>query len=63
MEEVIEETIFTPDLTTNVVLNQDCISGMKKLADESADVIICDPPYNIGKDFGNDSDKQKMDEY
>ena len=33
------------------------------MADESADIVICDPPYNIGKDFGNDSDKQKMDEY
>jgi site-specific DNA-methyltransferase (adenine-specific) len=29
----------------------------------NGDCIICDPPYNIGKDFGNDSDKQKMDEY
>ena len=29
----------------------------------SVDIIICDPPYNIGKDFGNDSDKQKMDVY
>ena len=24
----------------------------------SADIVICDP-YNIGKDFGNDSDKQE----
>ena len=29
----------------------------------SVDIVICDPPYNIGKDFGNDSDKQKMDTY
>jgi len=36
---------------------------MKKIQSESVDIIICDPPYNIGKDFGNDSDKQKMDEY
>jgi len=27
------------------------------------DVIIADPPYNIGKDFGNDSDKQELSEY
>lgn len=45
------------------IYNEDCILGMKKLEDESVDIIICDPPYNIGKDFGNDSDKQKMDEY
>lgn len=27
------------------------------------DVVIADPPYNIGKDFGNDSDKQGMQAY
>ena len=42
---------------------EDCILGMRRLPPESADIIICDPPYNIGKDFGNDSDKQAMDTY
>jgi len=42
---------------------EDCISGMKKLENESVDIVICDPPYNIGKDFGNNSDKQQMDDY
>ena len=45
------------------IVEEDCILGMQKLSDNSADIIICDPPYNIGKDFGNDSDKQHMDEY
>ena len=36
---------------------------MKRLNNESVDIVICDPPYNIGKDFGNDSDKQDMDKY
>lgn len=27
------------------------------------DVVIADPPYNIGKDFGNDSDKQTIESY
>ena len=48
---------------TQVIYNEDCISGMKKIKDDSVDIIICDPPYNIGKDFGNDSDKQEMDDY
>ena len=47
----------------NNVYNEDCIIGMKNIKDNSANIIICDPPYNIGKDFGNDSDKQKLDEY
>jgi len=51
------------ELEINKIHNEDCITGMKKIKNESVDIIICDPPYNIGKDFGNDSDKQKMDEY
>jgi len=48
---------------TNKIFNEDCIVGMQRLPEESADIIICDPPYNIGKDFGNDSDKQTMSAY
>jgi site-specific DNA-methyltransferase (adenine-specific) len=47
----------------NQIYNEDCIKGMKRIPNESVDIVICDPPYNIGKDFGNDSDKQKMDDY
>lgn len=47
----------------NKVNQMDCIEGMKLIKDSSVDIIICDPPYNIGKDFGNNSDKQKMDDY
>ncbi len=48
---------------TQIIFNEDCIVGMKKIKNDSADIVICDPPYNIGKDFGNNSDKQKMDDY
>ncbi len=41
----------------NKIINGDCIKLMKELPDESVDLIIADPPYNLGKDFGNDSDK------
>ena len=51
------------DIPNNIIYNEDCITGLKKLPDNIADLIICDPPYNIGKDFGNDSDKQDMDTY
>jgi site-specific DNA-methyltransferase (adenine-specific) len=50
-------------LEMNVIYNEDCIEGMKKINSDSVDIIICDPPYNIGKDFGNDSDKQDMNTY
>ena len=41
--------------TMSQIIEDDCINGMKKLNDNSVDIIICDPPYNIGKDFGNNS--------
>jgi site-specific DNA-methyltransferase (adenine-specific) len=41
----------------------DCLKILPTLQSESAQIILADPPYNIGKDFGNDSDKQPMDEY
>jgi site-specific DNA-methyltransferase (adenine-specific) len=47
----------------NKIIQQDCIDGMKTIPDNSVSTIIADPPYNIGKDFGNDSDKQDMDDY
>ena len=48
---------------TQQIVKGDCIEGMKKIKDDSVDIVICDPPYNIGKDFGNNSDRQKMDDY
>ena len=61
--EIKNEVITQEDLEINKIYNEDCVIGMKKIKSESVDIIICDPPYNIGKDFGNDSDKQKMDDY
>ena len=45
------------------IAQQDCIVGISSLGVETADIVIADPPYNIGKDFGNDSDKQFLDKY
>jgi len=36
----------------NTILHGDCIGEIEKLPDASVDLIIADPPYNIGKDFG-----------
>lgn len=47
----------------NKIIQIDCIEGMKQIPDNSIDTIVADPPYNIGKDFGNDSDKQEMGKY
>ena len=36
-------------MKTNIIYNQDCIQGMKKMPDNSVDLIIADPPYNLSK--------------
>jgi site-specific DNA-methyltransferase (adenine-specific) len=41
----------------------DTIAGMKKIENESIDIVLCDPPYNIGKDFGNCKDDMELSEY
>lgn len=41
----------------------DVIDGLQKIEDNSVDVIISDPPYNIGKDFGLCKDKMEMELY
>lgn len=42
---------------TSTIFNEDCIDVLKKIKDETVDLVFADPPYNIGKDFGNNSDK------
>lgn len=41
----------------------DAIVGLKGVPERHADVIIIDPPYNIGKDFGNNFDDLELDQY
>jgi site-specific DNA-methyltransferase (adenine-specific) len=59
----VKPNLILNELTFNKIYNEDCIEGMKKIHADSVDIIICDPPYNIGKDFGNNSDKQVMTDY
>lgn len=47
----------------NKIYNIDCTEYMKTLSDECVDLIIADVPYNIGKDYGNNSDKQSHENY
>ena len=36
-------------LELNKIYNEDCLDGLKKLNDNSIDLIITSPPYNLGK--------------
>jgi len=33
----------------NIIINEDCVEGMKSIEDNSVDLIIADPPYNLSK--------------
>ena len=64
----IKDLLTTPlkrnkTLPLNKIILGDAIAELKKLPDESCDIVIIDPPYNIGKDFGNNIDKRELSEY
>lgn len=48
---------------SNRVINDDFLKVSKSIPDESIDLIVADPPYNVGKDYGNNSDKMEKEEY
>ncbi len=47
----------------NKVYCEDCLCGMRRIPDNSVDIVIADPPYNIKKDFGNNKDNLPMHQY
>lgn len=47
----------------NKIYNLNCINYMKQLPSECIDLVIADVPYNIGKDYGNNSDKVEHEDY
>jgi len=47
----------------NKVYNQDFLAGVSRIPDAGIDLIVADPPYNLGKDYGNDSDQRESAEF
>ncbi len=45
------------------ILQGEAVTKLKALENESVDLIIADPPYNLNKDYGNKSDSKSFDEY
>src|SRR5438874_4134745 len=43
--------------------HQDCIAGMSRLTDESVDLVVTSPPYNLGIRYGKFSDRQDRRSY
>ena len=43
--------------------NEDVFDALHHIEHESIDLVIADPPYCLGKDYGNDSDKKSTAEF
>ncbi len=45
------------------IYNEDFLSGVGRLENGSVDLVIADPPYCLGKDYGNSSDMMDPGEF
>ncbi|SEB20340.1 DNA-methyltransferase [Paraburkholderia sartisoli] len=45
------------------LLNRDFLTDAANLPDGSIDLILADPPYGLGKDYGNDSDMRSGEDF
>ena len=52
-----------PEDFINKIICGDCLDVMKEMPDESVDLILTDPPYNVKKDYGKYKDNLKPKEY
>ncbi|TWI61797.1 site-specific DNA-methyltransferase (adenine-specific) [Pseudoduganella lurida] len=45
------------------VFCEDALEGLQRIPDGTIDLILTDPPYNLGKDYGNGSDQQSEEAF
>jgi len=45
------------------MVEDDALNYLQKIPAHSVDVVIADPPYNLGKNYGNNTDLKSFDEY
>lgn len=58
--------VITPDSQSMAkfdLRSEDCIKGMSRLTDESVDVVVTSPPYNLGISYGQYADRQDRQSY
>src|SRR5947207_12402221 len=41
----------------------DALTELRQIEAATVDLIIADPPYNLGKDYGNNRDTKNFDDY
>ena len=47
----------------NKIYNQDCISGLKSMSDNSVDLIVTSPPYNLNISYQDHNDSMSLEDY
>ena len=61
-----EDKVMNDVIVTNRIYNMDCLEGVRKMPDNSVDLIVSDPPYNFltknGKGTGVVKDSQYLKE-
>lgn len=50
-------------MTDIQIVTGDAVQEMRRLDSASVELVIADPPYNLGKDYGNNHDVKGFDEY
>jgi len=50
-------------MTKIEIITGDALIELEKIRTGSVDLVIADPPYNLGKDYGNNHDIQGFDDY
>ena len=50
-------------IDTNIIYNEDCIEGMKKLPDNSVDAVVTDPPFGIGYKYNETEENNNPEDY
>lgn len=50
-------------VTEHKIICGDCIEELKKLLDNSIELVVTDPPFNIRKDYGKYKDNLSKEEY
>ncbi|MDJ1178007.1 site-specific DNA-methyltransferase [Roseofilum sp. BLCC_M91] len=64
------QAFFKPDFkvepclhsSLGVLFEQDCLTILENIEDRVADVIFADPPFNLGKNYGQKSDDLRSDD-
>ena len=50
-------------MKTDILLTGDAVELLKTFPDDSVDLVCTDPPYNLGKNYGNNIDWKQWHEY